>query len=111
MSGVIGRRGCVRRRAPAEPAGTAGCGGGAVRVGVTQQVRVMRQLVLGEEVGKHDEAEDGQGRPVFALPSQRFGPELTVHTDLPRPGLYRLWGQFRDADGRVLTTTFTVRAE
>ena len=60
---------------------------------------------------EHAEAVDDRGRPVFALPSQRFGPNLTVHAELPRPGLYRLWGQFRTAEGQVLTTTFTVRAE
>ncbi|WP_432929366.1 heavy metal translocating P-type ATPase [Microbispora sp. CA-135349] len=59
---------------------------------------------------EHAEAEDDQGRPVFALPGQTFGPELGLHARFPRPGLYRLWGQFRDATGRVLTTTFTVEA-
>ncbi|GLZ14885.1 hypothetical protein Acsp04_51200 [Actinomadura sp. NBRC 104425] len=59
---------------------------------------------------EHAEAEDEQGRPVFALPGQSFGPELDLHADLPRPGLYRLWGQFRTADGRILTSTFTVQA-
>ncbi len=60
---------------------------------------------------EHAEAEDERGRPVFALPGQQFGPDLKVHADLPRPGLYRLWGQFRTAGGEVLTTTFTVRTE
>ncbi len=60
---------------------------------------------------EHAEAEKADGSPVFALPSQRFGPELTVHAELPRAGMYRLWGQFKDADGRVLTTTFTVQAQ
>jgi P-type Cu+ transporter len=60
-------------------------------------------------VHEHAEAENGRGEPVFALPAQRFGPELTVHANLSRPGLYRLWGQFRDADGAVRTTVFTVR--
>jgi P-type Cu+ transporter len=60
---------------------------------------------------EHAEAADGRGRPVFALPGQRFGPELTVHADLPRPGRYRLWGQFRDAAGVVRTTAFTVRVD
>ncbi|WP_182909966.1 cation-translocating P-type ATPase [Microbispora sp. H13382] len=59
---------------------------------------------------EHAEVEDDQGRPVFALPGQTFGPELGLHARFPRPGLYRLWGQFRDAQGRVLTTTFTVEA-
>ncbi|GGO29944.1 hypothetical protein GCM10010116_60000 [Microbispora rosea subsp. aerata] len=59
---------------------------------------------------EHAETEDDQGRPVFALPGQTFGPELGLHARFPRPGLYRMWGQFRDPQGRVLTTTFTVEA-
>ncbi len=60
---------------------------------------------------EHAEAQDGRGNPVFALPSQRFGPELQLHTDLPKAGFYRIWGQFRDADGHVMTTSFTVQAQ
>jgi Cu+-exporting ATPase len=59
---------------------------------------------------RHAEVEDDRGRPVFALPGQALGPELGLHADFPRPGVYRLWGQFRAADGRVLTTAFTVEA-
>ncbi|MBX6381871.1 MAG: copper-translocating P-type ATPase [Microbispora sp.] len=59
---------------------------------------------------EHAEAEDDRGRPVFALPGQTFGPELGLHARFPRPGLYRMWGQFRDPRGRVLTTAFTVEA-
>ena len=53
---------------------------------------------------------DRDGNPVFALPGQRFGPELTVHTHLDEDGLHQLWGQFRLADGRVITVPFTVNA-
>jgi Cu+-exporting ATPase len=60
---------------------------------------------------EHAEAEDASGDPVFALPGQTFGPELDLHADFPRAGLYRMWGQFRLADGRVITTTFTVAAD
>jgi P-type Cu+ transporter len=59
---------------------------------------------------EHADVEDDEGRPVFALPGQRFGPELDVHATFSTPGLYQLWGQFRLADGRVLTTPFTVNA-
>ncbi|GGM55380.1 heavy metal translocating P-type ATPase [Dactylosporangium sucinum] len=59
---------------------------------------------------EHAEAVDERGRPVFALPGQAFGPDLQLHADFPRPGLYRMWGQFRTAGGRVITTTFTVEA-
>ncbi|MDN5857465.1 MAG: cadmium-translocating P-type ATPase [Pseudonocardia sp.] len=56
----------------------------------------------------HAEVETSDGEPVFALPGQRFGPELAFHARFDIPGTYRLWGQFRLADGRVLTTPFTV---
>jgi Cu+-exporting ATPase len=59
---------------------------------------------------EHAEVEDADGNPVFALPGQEFGPDLDVHAAFPRPGLYRLWGQFRTADGQVMTTEFTVDA-
>ncbi|MCX9190021.1 copper-translocating P-type ATPase [Carbonactinospora thermoautotrophica] len=58
----------------------------------------------------HPDVEDAQGRPVFALPGQRFGPELDLHTRFDTPGVYRLWGQFRLTDGRVITTLFTIDA-
>jgi Cu+-exporting ATPase len=59
---------------------------------------------------EHAEVEDQEGRPVFALPGTEFGPELDVHAEFDAPGLYRLWGQFRLGDGRVVTVPFTVRA-
>ena len=59
---------------------------------------------------EHAEVRDAAGEPVFALPGQEFGPDLDVHANFPRAGLYRLWGQFRTADGQVMTTQFTVRA-
>lgn len=59
---------------------------------------------------EHAEVEDENGRPVFATPGQTFGPELDVHAEFDSPGIYRLWGQFRLADGKVLTVPFTVEA-
>ena len=59
---------------------------------------------------EHAEVEDDQGRPVFAMPGQSFGPELDVHAEFDTPGIYQLWGQFRLADGDVLTVPFTVEA-
>ncbi|HYJ75713.1 MAG TPA: heavy metal translocating P-type ATPase, partial [Kineosporiaceae bacterium] len=59
---------------------------------------------------EHAEMKDADGNPVFALPGQTFGPDLDVHAAFPRAGLYRVWGQFRTADGTVITTTFTVDA-
>jgi Cu+-exporting ATPase len=59
---------------------------------------------------EHAEVEDRSGNPVFALPGQTYGPTLDVHAAFPRAGLYRLWGQFRTADGTVITTSFTIEA-
>lgn len=59
---------------------------------------------------EHAEVDDADGRPVFALPGQDFGPELDVHAEFDTPGVYQLWGQFRLADGSVITVPFTVEA-
>jgi P-type Cu+ transporter len=59
---------------------------------------------------EHAEVEDENGRPVFALPGQTFGPELEVHAEFDTPGVYQLWGQFRTADGDVVTVPFTIEA-
>jgi len=59
---------------------------------------------------EHADVEDADGDPVFALPGQAFGPELDVHAEFATPGVYQLWGQFRTADGDVLTVPFTVQA-
>jgi Cu+-exporting ATPase len=59
---------------------------------------------------EHAEVEDDDGRPVFALPGQTFGPELDVHAEFDTPGVYQLWGQFRLAAGDVVTVPFTVEA-
>jgi Cu+-exporting ATPase len=59
---------------------------------------------------EHAEVTDADGRPVFALPGQTFGPALDVHAEFPTAGLYQLWAQFRLADGDVITVPFTVLA-
>ena len=72
-------------------------------------VVIMRE---GAETFAHEHAdvETDDGEPVFALPGQQFGPRLDVHTTFQTPGLYRLWAQFRLADGHVITVPFTVAA-
>ena len=59
---------------------------------------------------EHAEVEDAQGRSVFATPGETFGPELDVHAEFDTPGVYQLWGQFRLADGDVVTVPFTIEA-
>ncbi|GGR45076.1 Cu+-exporting ATPase [Nocardioides luteus] len=54
----------------------------------------------------HGHAE-GEG---LAVPGATFGPELELHLDVPKAGLYRLWAQFRLGAGEVITVPFTVEA-
>jgi len=46
----------------------------------------------------------------LAVPGTTFGPELGLHLDVPKAGLYRLWAQFRLGNGEVITVPFTVEA-
>jgi Cu+-exporting ATPase len=59
---------------------------------------------------EHADVRNRSGNPVFAVPGQRFGPDLPVHASFDTPGTYQLWGQFRLADNRVITVPFTLRA-
>jgi Cu+-exporting ATPase len=59
---------------------------------------------------EHADVRDGDGDPVFALPGTSFGPDLPVHVSVDTAGTYRLWAQFRLADGQVVTAPFTVTA-
>ncbi len=59
---------------------------------------------------RHAETFDGRGRPVLALPGTTFGPDLALHVRFERPGAYRMWAQFRLADGTVVTAPFVVHA-
>jgi Cu+-exporting ATPase len=71
-------------------------------------------VIMREDSGafahEHAEVRDADDRPVFALPGQRFGPELQFHFHFDEPGAYKLWGQFRTADGQVVTVPFVVVA-
>jgi Cu+-exporting ATPase len=57
---------------------------------------------------RHAETLDDRGRAVLAVPGTRFGPDLGLHVRFEQPGAYRLFAQFRLADGRVVTAPFTV---
>ena len=58
-------------------------------------------------------SEDTQGylhsHPV-EMSGAHFGPTVTFHTLFPRPGLYKIWGQFLH-QGRPLTADFVIRVE
>jgi Cu+-exporting ATPase len=58
----------------------------------------------------HGEAEDASGGMLWPLPGTNFGPVVKFHHRFAAPGLYKIWGQFQTADGRVITADFVVRA-
>ena len=39
---------------------------------------------------------------------RRGGPEVMFHTSFPKPGLYKVWGQFK-RNGNVLTIPFVLQ--
>lgn len=57
---------------------------------------------------EHADVRNSAGKPVFALPGQAFGPDLPVLAHFETSGLYRMWAQFRLANGHVVTAPFTV---
>jgi P-type Cu+ transporter len=59
---------------------------------------------------RHAETTDDEGRAVLAVPGTAFGPDLGLHVRFDEPGAYRLFAQFRLADGRVVTAPFVVHA-
>ena len=59
----------------------------------------------------HGEIEDPNGDEVWPLPGTRFGPEVGYHHTFAAPGLYKVWGQFKTADGEVVTADFVVHVE
>lgn len=59
---------------------------------------------------EHADVRNRDGDPVFAFAAQTFGPTLPVHLHFDSPDTYRLWGQFRLADGHILTAPFTITA-
>jgi Cu+-exporting ATPase len=54
---------------------------------------------VGADAGGHGAAEGGA-----------YGPEIAIHHTFPVPGLYKVWGQFKARDGRVITADFVVHA-
>ena len=38
-----------------------------------------------------------------------YGPEIAFHHTFAAPGLYKVWGQFLDHHGQVITADFVVR--
>jgi Cu+-exporting ATPase len=65
----------------------------------------------GEQVGvaASGHGGGGSGHGAHDTASAAYGPEIAFHHTFSTPGLYKIWGQFRDHHGQVLTADFVVR--
>ena len=66
-----------------------------------EQVGASAGDAHGEEGGSHG-GHDAAGAT--------YGPEIAFHHTFSAPGLYKVWGQFQDHHGQVITADFVVRA-
>ena len=68
--------------------------------------------VHGEQVGPDGLPHDRTSQTAAPAPeSGPFGPEIGFRYVFPRPGLYKVWGQFQATDGQLITADFVVRAQ
>ncbi|HMW01634.1 MAG TPA: heavy metal-binding domain-containing protein [Acidobacteriota bacterium] len=59
-----------------------------------------------ESGGTHHEHSNGQAEHHHA-PQGLGGPDVSFHTQFPKPGLYKIWGQFNH-QGKILTAEYVV---
>jgi Cu+-exporting ATPase len=59
----------------------------------------------------HAEAGKGKaGEGAHAdTPGATYGPEIAFHHTFPQPGLYKVWAQFRNHHGQVVTVDYAIR--
>ncbi len=70
-------------------------------------------VVLDSQAGSfaHTHGEAPSARPAHGAATAAtgpYGPEIEFHHTFPRPGLYKIWGQFQTPDGRVITADFVI---
>jgi Cu+-exporting ATPase len=65
----------------------------------------------GEAVGSMDSAGQGGGHAGHGASDVTYGPDIAFHHTFPSPGLNKVWGQFLDHHGNVITADFVVRVE
>jgi Cu+-exporting ATPase len=65
----------------------------------------------GEAVGSTGGAGHGDAHGGHSAEGTTYGPEIAFHHTFAAPGLYKVWGQFLDHHGNVITADFVVRVE
>jgi P-type Cu+ transporter len=63
----------------------------------------------GEAVGSTGSAGHGDSHGGHSAANVSYGPEIAFHHTFAAPGLYKVWGQFLDHHGNVITADFVVR--
>jgi hypothetical protein len=72
-------------------------------------------VILSEDGGRFAHTQGAPVRtgsvPLFREPAPPpYGPEIAFRYAFPRPGLYKVWGQFTTRSRDVITADFVVRA-
>ncbi len=65
--------------------------------------------VHGEADKESGDGHEGMGS-MDGSPPAAFGPEISFHHTFPRPGLYKIWGQF-NSGGTVITVPFVIEVQ
>ena len=65
----------------------------------------------GEAVGPTGAAGHGGEHGGHGAADVTYGPEIAFHHTFTTPGLYKVWGQFLDHHGQVITADFVVRVD
>lgn len=60
----------------------------------------------GHDHGAPDESHEGHNHA--AQPVSKGGPDVMFHTEFPKAGLYKVWGQFQHK-GKIITAPFVVK--
>ena len=65
----------------------------------------------GEAVGSTAAQATAIATAATARQDVTYGPEIAFHHTFAAPGLYKVWGQFLDHHGQVITADFVVRVD
>jgi len=72
---------------------------------------VILDAQAGSFAHAHGEASGADGGHSRAAAPGTYGPEIEFRHTFPRPGFYKVWGQFQAPDGRVITADFVINVQ
>ncbi|HZO32337.1 MAG TPA: heavy metal translocating P-type ATPase [Chloroflexota bacterium] len=85
--------------------------GAPAHVVILDQASATFAHTHGEAVGSQGGAGHGDSHGGHGGANVSYGPEIGFHHTFAAPGLYKVWGQFLDHHGNVITADFVVRVD